>query len=347
MAKQIINLLKLPIWLGALVTGAKSFADNPIIGSPFLNKMGLHRYRVELAAKMAGWRRRRLAHFVCSEDRAAFHQDGFILKSNFIAQDKFESLYQEVMNSSWPLWEMRQGSSVTRRVPLDPSRLRTSHPNLAGLITDPNLHALIRYVAATGGQPIFYIQAILSESGTNAHDPQAWLHIDTFHSNAKAWLFLSDVKAENGPLAYVRGSHTLTPARLDWVYQQSIYAASHPIKYHARGSFRFTHDDLQQLSLPSATKMTVPSNTLVIADTIGIHQRTPSEHANCRIEIYATLRHNPFLPWIGWDVLSLPYIRDNVGSFSMGALYILQKLGLAKMPWQQVGTGKINESPRI
>jgi hypothetical protein len=347
MAKQIINILKLPIWLVSLATGEKSFVDNPVIGSPLLNKMGLHKFRVQLAAKMAVWRRLWLARFVNAEDITAYQQDGFVLKPDFIPQDKFADLEREVMDSDWPLREMRQGSSVTRRVPLDPARLHKTHPALAELISDPDLIALIHYVASTGGQPIFYIQAILSEGDADNNDPQSSLHVDTFHSNAKAWLFLCDVKAECGPLAYVPGSHKLTPARLDWIYQQSIHTASHPVRYYSRGSFRYTDDDLQQLSLPSARKMTVPANTLVVADTIGIHTRTPSEQANCRIEIYATLRHNSFLPWTGLDFLSLPYIRGNVGSFSMAAMKILQKFGLAKMPWQSVGTGKINEPARI
>ncbi len=39
-------LLKGPLWLFALFTGAKSFRDNPVIGNPLLNKLGLHVIRI-------------------------------------------------------------------------------------------------------------------------------------------------------------------------------------------------------------------------------------------------------------------------------------------------------------
>jgi hypothetical protein len=35
-----------PVWVLQLVTGAKSFADNPLIGSRWLNARGLHVWRL-------------------------------------------------------------------------------------------------------------------------------------------------------------------------------------------------------------------------------------------------------------------------------------------------------------
>lgn len=46
MFKQV---LRLPLWLGELVTGSKSFEANPLIGSRRLNRCGLHVARVTLA----------------------------------------------------------------------------------------------------------------------------------------------------------------------------------------------------------------------------------------------------------------------------------------------------------
>ena len=50
-----------PLWLLALATGAKSFVDNPILGSSALNRRGLHVARLKLAHRLAWARRRRLA----------------------------------------------------------------------------------------------------------------------------------------------------------------------------------------------------------------------------------------------------------------------------------------------
>ena len=48
------------------------------------------------------------------------------------------------------------------------------------------------------------------------------LHADTFHPTAKFWLFLDDVGIEDGPFAYVPGSHKLTPERLAWEHEQAL-----------------------------------------------------------------------------------------------------------------------------
>src|SRR5690349_24035214 len=78
MGSARLSWLFAPWHIAALATGAKSFRDNPVIGSPTLNRAGLHLARVMLAHRMAEWRRRRLSALVCEEDRAAFERDGFI-----------------------------------------------------------------------------------------------------------------------------------------------------------------------------------------------------------------------------------------------------------------------------
>ena len=202
---RYLNFLKLPIWVGALASGSKSFIDNPIIGSTRLNQFGLHRFRVWLAANMATYRRKYfLERHISLQDKIATQENGFILHSDFLPKQKFEALRREIMESKWPLWEMRQGGTITRRVWLDSKRLQSSHPELAQLMTDRSLINRIRYVASTKGQPLFFIQAILTDPEISEEDPQTVAHSDTFHSNAKAWFFLFDVEEKHGPFAYDR-----------------------------------------------------------------------------------------------------------------------------------------------
>lgn len=51
-------------------------------------------------------------------------------------------------------------------------------------------------------------------------------------------------------------------------------------------------------------------NTLVVADTVGFHARGPSSRSGERVEIWSYARRNPFLPWLGGDLLSLPGIAE-------------------------------------
>jgi hypothetical protein len=214
---------------------------------------------------------------------------------------------------------------------------------MADFLHDRRLLQLIRYVASTGGEPAFSIQCIMASASGAVDDPQCTVHADTFHSTAKAWFFVHDVGPEEGPFLYVPGSHIVTPQRLAWEREQSLSARGHPKRDHAEGSFRITLEELKRLDLPAPKPMAVRANTLIVADTFGFHGRTPSPAATRRIEIYGSLRRNPFVPWTGLDPLSLPGVQSRIGS----ALVILDRLGIARMPWRPVGHVKLDAPPQI
>lgn len=342
MKNILLNLCRLPFWVVGLFTEQKSFCDNPIIGSTLLNKLGLHFYRVKIANLFAKYRRFFLKKYLNPQKRDEYHNNGYTLDFNFLNQDDFDEIKKEVFESIWPLREMNQGGTVTRRIFLNEAELTLKQPKLAAFINNPELLARIRYVAGVGGQPIFSIQAIFFEAN-NTHDPQMVVHADTFHPNAKAWFFLENVCEDDGPFAYVKGSHQLTDQRLKWERRQSLVAKYDSNVYHARGSFRATPEDLKEMGLMSPQKMAVPANTLVVADTFGFHCRSNSSHAACRVEIYATLRRNPFLPFVNFDIFSIPFIKHSSGYFSIIFLSFLAKVGLRKMPWRIVGEGKVKD----
>src|SRR3546814_6456736 len=75
--------------------------------------------------------------------------------------------------------------------------------------------------------------------------------------------------------------------------------------------------ELAELSLPPPQRFAVPANTLVVADTCGFHGRCPSSKSARRVEIWAYSRRNPFLPWTGLDIFSLP----GIASRRIGALW--------------------------
>src|SRR5262249_28610965 len=108
-----------PLHIAALATGAKSFRDNPVIGSPTLNRAGLHIARVRLAGGMTEWRRKRLASLIPEEDRVAFARDGFIVKPNFLAAPHYAALKQQVLSFRGSARQQVQGDTITRRIALD------------------------------------------------------------------------------------------------------------------------------------------------------------------------------------------------------------------------------------
>jgi hypothetical protein len=80
MLTQLRQSVMLPWWTAQLFTATKSFERSPLIGSPRLNRHGLHAARVELAYRLAAARRRKLEPPISAADRDAFERDGFVAR---------------------------------------------------------------------------------------------------------------------------------------------------------------------------------------------------------------------------------------------------------------------------
>lgn len=312
-----LQYLLTPWWALQLATGAKAFSDNPLIGSRRLNAWGLHAARVKLAHALGDMRRRRLRYLVSAEDAAAYDRDGFVRVRGFLTPEAFAAVRDQVLGFAGPAREHQQGDTITRRYALDPAAL-AALPAVRDLLRHPRWRGLIRYAGSTAIEPLHYIQAILTHRYDAPPDPQTSLHADTFHPTAKAWLFLTDVGEDEGPLTYVAGSHRLTPARLAWERDRSLRAKDGLDRLSARGSFRIDEAELAGLGLPAPTRFAVPANTLVVANTNGFHARGLSAGPSTRIEIWADSRRNPFLPWTGLDPMSLPGIAERRVSWWWG-----------------------------
>ena len=328
--------LMAPLWLAALATGAKSFKDNPVIGSAALNRRGLHAKRAKLAHELAWKRRSRLAHLISAEDRAAFDRDGFVRRDNFLPADQFARLRDAVLAHPAPAREMVQGDTVTRRIAVDPAFI-AAVPEIKDLLSNPDWRGLNRYVGSFDQEPLTYVQTILSHVRDAQPDPQTAVHADTFHPTVKAFYFLTDVAEDEGPFVYVPGSHRLTPARLAWEQEMSLRVTKSGDRLSARGSLRASDEDLARMGLGRPRAFAVPANTLVVADTVGFHARGLSARPSVRVEIWTYGRRNPFLPWAGFDPGSLPGLAERRIPLMWKTRDLMQRSGLGAQPWRDVG----------
>ena len=345
-ARKALSVLRAPLWLAGVAGAEKSFSRNPIIGSPTLNRLGLHSGRIRLAARLADQRRARLGRVLDPADRAAFDQDGILIKRDFLPLDVFAALKEEVFGQDFEAREIRQGVAVQRMVPLGQDRLATL-PRLHALIHDPRLRDLTFYAASYRGQPVFYIQTVVAQADGPAPDPQTALHADTFHPTTKGWFFLHDVAEEDGPFVYVPGSHQATPKRLAWEYRQSLEAAASSNPHHAAGSFRVSEAEIEAMGYRPPMKVAVPANTLVIADTFGFHARARSERASTRVTLHTYIRRNPFIPWTGLDPKSLPGLRGNELDLYLWLQDLSRRVTGRGAPWRPVGPVRVDSGPHI
>lgn len=292
------NLTKAPIWLFELLTTTKSFRDNPIIGSSILNRLGLHVVRTIAAHAVMRARMLILALPISAEDRRAYFRDGFIIKENFLADDEFKLLDDEARSFKGEIREMRQGDTLTQRAVLSPEVLQ-DFPNMSQLLSNKKLLHLAQFTAGHFRAPFYYIEKVKNQYCEGVKDPQKSLHADTFHPSMKFWFFIDDVEPDKGPFTYVPGSHKLTWKRLKWHYHMSVNAKDDDNAYHARGSTRYTLDDVKEMGLPQPQGLAVKKNTLVIANVFGIHRRGDSDVKSTRLALWGDSRTNPFIPLPG------------------------------------------------
>jgi hypothetical protein len=309
-ASTFSNILLSPYYFLQLFSTAKSFRDNPIIGSKLLNRLGLHVWRIKLSDWAIACRRWQLSGRVAAADRERFLADGFLVKEDFLPPELFEQLRQEVARYDVEGWACYQGDTITHRILLDEKTLRDL-PACRALLKNRSYRNLLAWTAGIAAAPVFYIQRIFNGAvaGMPA-DPQKNLHSDTFHSTVKAWLFLDDVPKGRGPFTYVPGSHRMTPARLQAEYERSLVESGNTDHYTAKGSLRWDRDRLAAMGLPPPKEITARANTLVIADTRGIHCRGSVEEACMRCEIWVYSRPNPFWPFAGFEIPGRQQLRD-------------------------------------
>lgn len=299
LANVIRRLLLLPIQILSIGTGAKSFTDNPVIGNAWLNRLGLHILRLFVADRTMAFRRLLLSATVDAADRAALRRDGFILKGDFLPPAAFAALEAEIRALRAPGRECHQGDTITHRILLDADML-SRLPAARHLMADRRYRRLLGYVAGRLRVPGQWVQTIRSGVIDGPPDPQTNIHSDTFQPTMKAWFFLDDVDERNGPFTYVPGSHRLTLARARFEWRRSISESSARDVLSGRGSLRLGEAELAALGLPPPRAFAVKRNTLIVADTHGLHRRGDAlDRPASRLEIWSMARTNPFNPFPG------------------------------------------------
>lgn len=325
-----------PFWLLAVLTGAKSFVDNPILGSRRLNSAGLHVWRLRAAHALARLRRARLTSGIPADLREQFDRNGYVTIPNFLSAELFEDLRRELLDPDLECRSHQQGDTITHRIPIGLT-FRRRIPGLVELLDSPRWKGLLAYVASTRSTPLYYVQAIAGGVAEGPPDPQLELHSDTFQPSMKAWLFLTDVADDGRPLTYVAGSHRLSEARIAWEKRKSIDIKETGDRLSQRGSLRIAPEELNDLGLPQPTQFNVPANTLVVVDTCGFHARASSDRPTMRVEIWAFCRRSPFLPWTGLDLLSWNPVALRRGEWLQHIVDWLDRRGWMKQHWKPAG----------
>jgi hypothetical protein len=325
-----------PLHVLALATTSKSFENNPVIGSPALNRRGLHVTRKRLAMWVGALRRRKLAGLLTAEDRAAIDRDGFVVKQNFLEPAGFAALRAEIMAMETDAREFVDGYSLTRLIPLDAQNLARL-PAARQVLQGARYRGLHDYAGSFRRRPHLFVQSIFSHVRDAPPDVQSFFHTDTFHPTVKSWFFLTDVAEDGAAFTYVPGSHRANARHLAWECDASAKAGAGSDRSSAEGSLRISDEDLATLGYPEPVRFSVAANTLVVADTSGFHRRGITTVPGLRISIWGYARSNPFVPWTMGSPLDLPVLRDHAIRLFWRLQDAVKKLRGKQGGWRWVG----------
>lgn len=298
-----------------IFTAEKQFT-HPWVGNFKLNRLGLHVARMGLT-DAALWLRRTTLGSIDRDALATFRRDGILVVPDALPSSLFGAVAEEVhervrcVDAEIPRpinhkrgfgpklpfpggFDRFDGGTLNRFIDIT----RESTPHAFHGVRTARLAALSELTSGFHHRPVrFQIYVTVAGDEKTNPDPQRKLHRDTFHSTVKLWLFLDEVRLEDGPFEWVYGSHRADRRRLAWEHRVALESSSGTrTSRSGGGSFRIQEAELAELGLDAPKPVPVKANTLILADVRGFHRRGLARAGAERLALYANLRLWPFSP---------------------------------------------------
>ena len=263
------------------------FSDKKTIDNRALNLLGAQVTR-SIAARIVHNRRSFPVDRELQGKLEELEREGIVTWPDFLLPDDFDAVRRECLkltNGGLPVFG-QFGTSKVEKLLL--ANAGTSQ--LWRLLADRRLQNLLEMSERRPlGDLMGWCAQLeqITQVPANSGDPESELHSDIFFTSHKVWFYLSDVRRESGPLAFVKRSHWLTPQRLYYIYKESCTRAP-----DANASRRISRDEKRKIG--DETVIICPSNTLVVANTCGYHRRLQGKIGEKRLSIHLQVRHDPF-----------------------------------------------------
>ena len=272
------------------------FSGDKVVESRLLNILGAQIFRTLAARSIYNMRPASVSDDV-RERLKTLERDGIVVWSDFLSPAHFEGVRRECLALVPHHREVLNRSSGGNALHVLHIRKVENEllPNIHGLLADRRLQQLLEGAERRRLGPISKyakIEHLMQGRAEDVADPQASHHSDTFFNCHKAWLYVSPVALEDGPLTFNKGSHKLTAKRLRHIYRDSCKRTEEDDP-----SRRVTAEEMAEIGDPMV--LTCPANTLVAANVCGYHSRVQGLPGAERWAVQIGLRTDPFrtLPW--------------------------------------------------
>ena len=264
----------------------KRFNKGGDIGDPELNRKGLHLFRYAFGTYAALHRTK----------NPRFLEQGHLRIEQFLDTDHHRDL-QKILNH-YPVSGNKQGFNncqieAKRYSPIDHA---VNHSGMRDLVMavvgrdDTEVTAL--YNRNT------FIQRV--DNLPNDGDEQKDIHSDIFYPAVKWWYFPDQVEIGDGPLRFQTTAPRRDASFYEWLHRQSCAITQGSwdrarLRGHPEGSLRVNDSELAEMQI-TVEPITVPANTLIIANVQLFHGRGESHYPHIRNSIHGSIRiSRPFL----------------------------------------------------
>ena len=230
-----------------------------------------------------------------------YNNDGYLLIDNFLDLHEYKKLKDEfeiIINTKGKnVYESANDNHKTLNSSInyttydyeDNSISEVKFPNIKKFYNNTKVNELFRN--AENKKDIHLLMRLerIQTKDNFKNDANAHWHVDTFHDTHKGWLYLTDVKKENGPFNYLAGSNNFSFMRLIWEYKNSTQ-----FFFNKNLTPFFVNEEISKKYESKKIQFTCHENCFLIANTHGYHRRGDADPNQIRDAIAFYTRENPF-----------------------------------------------------
>lgn len=272
-------------------------SNKEVLNSLILNLLGFQPFRYILGKTLYWLKLKTTKNYNLEENISSdVIKLGYAKKNNFLSQEEFLEIkkeYNQAINEIKT--KIKKGSNDDRRIKID-ENTKEKYPALYRLKDNLVIKNIFTGCELKSDIKINCVIERIEVFDNTIHDFNRDFHYDTFYNTFKAWLFLNDVTEKQGPLHIIPESHRFSIKRFFSEYWSSIL---YSLKIFNEESSRA--DSKKKIKLnKESIKAEVSENTLIVANTHGLHRRGDAENGSIRESIHFWTREHPFKIFFKW-----------------------------------------------
>jgi hypothetical protein len=273
------------------------FTTKKIVDFKFLNILGLQAARYILAKILYSASK----YFIKTDYIPEYKDKGLHLYNRFLENENFQNIKNEFnqiiekenksRNTYFNKNELNVKNSSIDYLLFefeDKEENKKNYPFLYALYKSDKIDKILKAAERKKNVNIFMRLERVITKDDKMNDVNSKWHVDNYHDTHKAWLYLTDVKKENGPFNYLSGSANFSFKRLYWEYINSVksFMNMNYVPFFLEKNFN--------LSKLDKLEMECDKNDFLVANTHGYHKRGYAQINQIRDAVSFYTRENPY-----------------------------------------------------